>query len=207
MLKRHEIKELQQWAATPNCGAVIEGTHIWPVKAPIGLLFDIAQRQKYLQMHNRWDHVMIQKLAEEMGYAGIFAVVNLCYTTKYMKRWKWPSSIQYLHFPIKGLHSGEVPDFAPACQYLMNQHAEAKSSNKLIVVHCTHGINRTGALCSAFLEQYFAISQDEAMKRFHNARDCYPNSRCQEQAIADEAPDDQHSNPPLKRKREFGAHT
>lgn len=201
MLKKHEIKELQEWAATSNCGCVIKGTHIWPLKAPIGLLFDIAQRQRYLQTHNRWDHVMVAKQAEEMGYAGIFAVVNLCYTTKYMKRWTWPPPTHYLHFPIKGLHSGEIPDMNPACQYLLRHHAEAQSSNKLIVVHCTHGINRTGTLCTAFLRQYFSISHDEALTRFQNARHSCTCPTVLSTVPDDDAPDHQEMCRPSKRKR------
>jgi protein-tyrosine phosphatase len=171
MLKSYEVQELQQWGSTTPCGTVIEGTNILPIKAPIGLLFELASRSGHLHPSARWDRWTVEKTVKDMGYAGIHAVINLCNTTKYMKKWRWNENVEYRHFATKGFATGEEPDFAEPIDFLQRMHPVAEKNHTLIIVHCTHGKHRTGALCCEFLVTQRGLTRSAATENFTKARE------------------------------------
>ena len=173
MLKAHEIRELLEWSHTPSSGTVLEGTCILPVKAPIGMLFDMACREGHLNNQQRWDRKAVETAVHKLGFCGIAAVVNLCNTTKYMKKWNWGEQIVYRQFATPGSCSGKVQDFSAPLDFLVKTSKTVfPARDQVIIVHCLHGINRTGALCVAFLEKVNGLEANEAHHAFECARGC-----------------------------------
>ena len=77
--------------------------------------------------------------------------------------------IQYVKMPCKG-HSetpteDQVRSFVGICQKFISFHPM-----EIIVVHCTHGFNRTGFLISAYLIEQFDWSVDAAYMAFRDQR-------------------------------------
>ena len=92
-------------------------------------------------------------------------VINLCNTTRYYN----PADlgVPYHHLPIKGhsiLNKKTALEFLRIC----NQHFDTQSTP--IVVHCTHGLNRTGCMIVTVLCARLGLSRDAAVALFAQAR-------------------------------------
>jgi protein-tyrosine phosphatase len=70
--------------------------------------------------------------------------------------------------PFAGVGSDPVPDILPdisLCNRLIHRHPE-----RLVAVHCTHGVNRTGFFVATYLVEKVGMGIKEALEAFGSAR-------------------------------------
>ncbi|XP_057513115.1 uncharacterized protein LOC130795154 isoform X2 [Actinidia eriantha] len=99
-------------------------------------------------------------------------VIDLTNTSRYYSALDWKKEgIKYVKIQCKGRDS--VPDneavnqfVYEVLQFLFCQ----KNSKKYVLVHCTHGHNRTGYMIVHYLMRTLAISVTQAIKLFADAR-------------------------------------
>ncbi|GJU64853.1 mRNA-capping enzyme-like protein isoform X2 [Tanacetum coccineum] len=106
------------------------------------------------------------------GMRQLGLVIDLTNTKRYCWEADWTKEgIEYVKIRCAGKDS--VPDsksvdkFIQAVTRFSSQHAH---SNKYVLVHCTHGHNRTGYMIVQFLIRSESISVSEAINRFSEAR-------------------------------------
>ncbi|OIT02781.1 PREDICTED: mRNA-capping enzyme-like [Nicotiana attenuata] len=99
-------------------------------------------------------------------------VIDLTNTTRYYSSSEWrKEGIKHVKIPCKGRDA--VPDneschlfVYEVSQFLVRQ----KDVKKYILVHCTHGFNRTGFMIIHFLMRTLPISVTQAIKIFADSR-------------------------------------
>uniref|UniRef100_A0A8D0GCX6 Tyrosine specific protein phosphatases domain-containing protein n=1 Tax=Sphenodon punctatus TaxID=8508 RepID=A0A8D0GCX6_SPHPU len=97
-------------------------------------------------------------------------VIDLTYTTRYYEVKDLPKSVQYKKLYTVGL---EVPDNATILQFkkwVRKFLWENAGNDKLMGVHCTNGINRTGYLLCRYLIDVEGCDPETAIQAFGEAR-------------------------------------
>ncbi|XP_071420228.1 uncharacterized protein [Pithys albifrons albifrons] len=97
-------------------------------------------------------------------------IIDLTYTTRYYEVKDLPKSVQYKKLYTIGL---EVPDNATILQFkkwVRKFLWENAGNEKLIGVHCTNGINRTGYLICRYLIDVEGWDPEAAIQAFGDAR-------------------------------------
>ncbi|TNM92037.1 hypothetical protein fugu_019049 [Takifugu bimaculatus] len=97
-------------------------------------------------------------------------IIDLTYTTRYYSLQDLPESLMFVKIFTAG---HEVPSdetilsFKRAVQRFLRDNAD---NERLIGVHCTHGLNRTGYLICRYLIDVDGMEPREAVKLFNSAR-------------------------------------
>ncbi|KAF7236676.1 RNA/RNP complex-1-interacting phosphatase [Varanus komodoensis] len=132
-----------RWTDYLPLGKRIPGTRFIAFKVPLKKKFEwrLAPNERF-SPSDLLDQVREQK--EELGL-----IIDLTYTTRYYEPEELPDTVQYCKILTVG---HEVPDndtifrFKSAVKKFLTEN---EHNDKLIGVHCTHGLNRTGYLvCS-----------------------------------------------------------
>ncbi|KAK9150977.1 hypothetical protein Syun_009286 [Stephania yunnanensis] len=152
------------WLDCPAFGQPIDC--IIPSKVPLGEHFDgyITRGKRYSMRQ-----VIHQQkvLGRELGL-----VIDLTNTTRYYSPSDWQKqSIKHVKIACKGRDS--VPDNESVNNFVyevLQFRCRQKHSKKYILVHCTHGHNRTGYMIAHFLMRSQHISISEAIQAFAHAR-------------------------------------
>ncbi|KAJ7977428.1 mRNA-capping enzyme [Quillaja saponaria] len=139
---------------------------IIPSKVPLGESFSnyiISERYSPKQaIHQQ------RLLGRELGL-----VIDLTNTTRYYPISDWTKEgIGYVKIRCKGRDS--VPDNEAVDQFfneVLQFRSQRTQPKKYILVHCTHGHNRTGYMIVHFLIRTESISVTEAIKKFSTARE------------------------------------
>lgn len=76
--------------------------------------------------------------------------------------------IEYRKLPVEG--HGVTPSKSQLNRFDMFCNQFIQNSSKLIVVHCTHGCNRTGYMIAAHLCRFMGYDVSEAIKEFEKCR-------------------------------------
>ncbi|PWA98824.1 mRNA capping enzyme, bifunctional [Artemisia annua] len=152
------------WLECTPCGAALN--FIIPSKAPLQESFNdkIVIDKRYSPQHAILQQ---RRLGRELGL-----VIDLTNTDRYYRESDWTrQGIEYVKIRCAGRDS--VPDnesverFMQEVTRFSSQHAHSK---KYVIVHCTHGHNRTGYMIVHFLIRTESISLTEAINRFSQAR-------------------------------------
>lgn len=107
----------------------------------------------------------IQEQNEELGL-----IIDLTYTQRYYKVEDLPETISYIKIFTVG---HQIPDndtifqFKCAVKEFLKKN---KNNDKLIGVHCTHGLNRTGYLICRYLIDVEGMRPDDAIELFNSCR-------------------------------------
>ncbi|XP_028762231.1 mRNA-capping enzyme isoform X3 [Neltuma alba] len=138
---------------------------IIPSKVPLGESFDdIVPSQKYSPKQAIFQQ---RQLGREVGL-----VIDLTNTTRYYSISDWTKErIRHVKIRCKGRDS--VPDDESVnrfCNEVVDFLSQRANRNKYILVHCTHGHNRTGYMIVHFLVRTESISVTEAINKFAMAR-------------------------------------
>uniref|UniRef100_H0WTA4 RNA/RNP complex-1-interacting phosphatase n=1 Tax=Otolemur garnettii TaxID=30611 RepID=H0WTA4_OTOGA len=107
----------------------------------------------------------IQEQNEELGL-----IIDLTYTQRYYKPEDLPETIPYLKIFTVG---HQVPDDDTIFKFKCAVNGflkENKDNDKLIGVHCTHGLNRTGYLICRYLIDVEGMRPDDAIELFNRCR-------------------------------------
>ncbi|KAJ1433051.1 Tyrosine specific protein phosphatases domain [Sesbania bispinosa] len=138
---------------------------IIPSKVPLGESFnDYIPSQKYTPKQA----ILQQRaLGRELGL-----VIDLTNTTRYYPVSDWTrEGISHVKIRCKGRDS--VPDDESVkqfCDEVLDFRSRRTNTEKYILVHCTHGHNRTGYMIVHFLVRTESISVTAAIHRFAWAR-------------------------------------
>ncbi|PNX81342.1 mRNA-capping enzyme, partial [Trifolium pratense] len=99
-------------------------------------------------------------------------VIDLTNTTRYYQLSDWKKEgIGHVKIRCKGRDS--VPDDESVekfCNEVLDFCSRRPNTKKYILVHCTHGHNRTGYMIVSFLVRTESISVTEAINKFAQAR-------------------------------------
>ncbi|KAF8402713.1 hypothetical protein HHK36_010801 [Tetracentron sinense] len=152
------------WLDCPANGQRIG--YIIPSKVPLGESFNdsiIPGKRYSLRQVIHQQRVM----GRELGL-----VIDLTNTTRYYPPSDWKKQgIKHVKIACRGRDS--VPDNESVNNFVfevLQFYSRQKHSEKYILVHCTHGHNRTGYMIVHFLMRSQSTSVTEAIQKFANAR-------------------------------------
>uniref|UniRef100_A0A8C6QWV1 RNA/RNP complex-1-interacting phosphatase n=2 Tax=Nannospalax galili TaxID=1026970 RepID=A0A8C6QWV1_NANGA len=154
----------ERWKDYLPIGQRMSGTRFIAFKVPLQKKFEVnlAPEECFspLDLFNK-----IQEQNEELGL-----IIDLTYTQRYYKAEDLPETISYIKIFTVG---HQVPDddtifkFKRAVKEFLKEN---KDNDKLIGVHCTHGLNRTGYLICRYLIDVEGMRPDDAIELFNRCR-------------------------------------
>ncbi|KAF8394951.1 hypothetical protein HHK36_018890 [Tetracentron sinense] len=152
------------WLDCPSSGQDIG--YIIPSKVPLGESFNdcVIPGKRYSLRQVIHQQRVLQR---ELGL-----VIDLTNTTRYYQPSDWKKQgIKHVKIACKGRDS--VPDNESVNNFVyevLQFYSRQRHQKKYILVHCTHGHNRTGFMIVHFLMRSQCISVSEAIQKFANAR-------------------------------------
>ncbi|XP_036189998.1 RNA/RNP complex-1-interacting phosphatase [Myotis myotis] len=154
----------ERWQEYLPVGQRMPGTRFIAFKVPLKKSFEekLAPEERFspLDLFNK-----IQEQNEELGL-----IIDLTYTQRYYKPEDLPETIPYLKIYTIG---HQVPDDDTVLKFKCAVNGflkENKDNDRLIGVHCTHGLNRTGYLICRYLIDVEGMRPDDAIELFNRCR-------------------------------------
>ncbi|RLV64036.1 hypothetical protein DV515_00017660, partial [Chloebia gouldiae] len=140
MAGRGACRVPERWTEYAPLGRRVPGTRFVAFKVPLSKSFD-----QNLPPGERFSpHDLVRKVQERKEELGL--IIDLTYTTRYYGREELPPTLRHAKIPTVGHQIPNRKSFL-RFRYLVRKFLEAnKDNDKLIGVHCTHGLNRTGYL-------------------------------------------------------------
>ncbi|XP_053575351.1 RNA/RNP complex-1-interacting phosphatase [Bombina bombina] len=144
-----------RWTEYTSVGKRIPGTRFIAFKVPLTKAFDCKLEE--WQRFSPLDLIQeVQNQNEELGL-----IVDLTYTTRY-----YSPKVCFLYaVPFSKYPAG----IAKALHYA-KLYTGWDMTDKLIGVHCTHGLNRTGYLVCRYLIDVLGMVPSEAIENFNRSR-------------------------------------
>ncbi|XP_074373520.1 uncharacterized protein LOC141713851 [Apium graveolens] len=165
-LKHHKPDAKMQlppgWLDCPAAGNEIGC--IVPSKVPLGENFN-----DFVLPGKRYSYRQVIRQQSVLGRK-IGMVIDLTNTSRYYSVSDWRNEgIKYVKISCKGRDS--VPDSGAVNRFVyeVEQFSE-REWKKYVLVHCTHGHNRTGFMIVHYLMRVMALSVTQAVKIFADAR-------------------------------------
>ncbi|XP_076990696.1 RNA/RNP complex-1-interacting phosphatase [Tamandua tetradactyla] len=154
----------ERWKNYLPVGQRMPGTRFIAFKVPLKKSFEgkLAPEECFspMDLFNK-----IRQQNEELGL-----IIDLTYTQRYYKPEDLPETIPYLKIFTVG---HKVPDDNTILKFKCAVNGflkENKDNDKLIGVHCTHGLNRTGYLICRYLIDVEGMRPDDAIELFNRCR-------------------------------------
>ncbi|XP_020040531.1 RNA/RNP complex-1-interacting phosphatase isoform X2 [Castor canadensis] len=154
----------ERWKDYLPVGQRMPGTRFIAFKVPLQKKFEVnlapEERFSPLDLFNK-----IQEQNEEIGL-----IIDLTYTQRYYKPEELPETVSYLKIFTVGHqipHDDTIFKFKCAVNGFLKEN---KDNDKLIGVHCTHGLNRTGYLICRYLIDVEGMRPDDAIELFNRCR-------------------------------------
>ncbi|XP_029460003.1 RNA/RNP complex-1-interacting phosphatase [Rhinatrema bivittatum] len=153
-----------RWTDYLPIGKRMTGTRFIAFKVPLKKSFDwkLPPPDRFSPMD------LINKVKEQKEELGL--VIDLTYTTRYYEPEELPASLRYSKIITAG---HEVPNddtihqFKSVVAHFLSENAH---NDKLIGVHCTHGLNRTGYLICRYLIDVEGMIPSAAIEVFNRCR-------------------------------------
>lgn len=150
-----------RWLDYTPVGRKISGTRFIAFKVPL--------REHVVQSVPSGNRLSCESLLDKIPNLGM--IIDLTNTYRHYDPETFVAKgIQYVKLKIPG-------QTVPGCQYvqefksMVNSFLEKNADNdKLIGVHCTHGVNRTGYLISSFMISEMKMTPENAIKYVELAR-------------------------------------
>uniref|UniRef100_A0A8C5UDK5 RNA/RNP complex-1-interacting phosphatase n=1 Tax=Malurus cyaneus samueli TaxID=2593467 RepID=A0A8C5UDK5_9PASS len=140
------------------------GTRFIAFKVPLKKSFD-----RNLPPEERFSpHDLIRKVKEQKEELGL--IIDLTYTTRYYGPEELPPTLCYSKILTMG---HEIPNKETIFRfkYVVKKFLrDNKDNDKLIGVHCTHGLNRTGYLVCRYLIDVEGMEPNTAIELFNKSR-------------------------------------
>ncbi|KAM7028518.1 RNA/RNP complex-1-interacting phosphatase isoform 2-T2 [Acridotheres tristis] len=164
MAGRGACRVPERWTDYIPLGRRMPGTRFVAFKVPLKESFD-----RNLLPEDRFSpHDLIRKVEERKEELGL--IIDLTYTTRYYGREELPPTLRYSKILTMGR---EIPNRKTILRfkYLVKRFLTAnKDNDKLIGVHCTHGLNRTGYLVCRYLIDVEGMDPNAAIELFNKCR-------------------------------------
>ncbi|XP_026205617.1 RNA/RNP complex-1-interacting phosphatase-like [Anabas testudineus] len=153
-----------RWLDYRCTGLRIPGTRFIAFKVPLNpsLNCQVPESDSF----GFWD--LMDSLESQNQKLGL--IIDLTFTTRYYKLTDVPQTWSYIKILTKG---HQVPSDAAILSFKRATRQflkENQDNNKLIGVHCTHGLNRTGYLVCRYLIDVDGLDPAVAVKLFNSCR-------------------------------------
>ncbi|KAJ8388627.1 hypothetical protein AAFF_G00131920 [Aldrovandia affinis] len=153
-----------RWTEYQAVGKRIPGTRFITFKVPLN-----TNLRRLLPSSEVFGPQDLVHLVEQQKQA-LGLVIDLTFTTRYYKPEDLPEDVHYLKIFTAG---HEVPSDPTILKFkrVVNQFLrENEDNDKLIGVHCTHGLNRTGYLVCRYLIDVEGMDPGETIELFNRSR-------------------------------------
>ncbi|KAG9354761.1 hypothetical protein JZ751_001474 [Albula glossodonta] len=162
--KNKKKKIPDRWKDYQAMGKRISGTRFIAFKVPLkeSLMKGLPPSEAF----GLFDLIrLVEEENEELGL-----IIDLTFTTRYYTPMDLPDSVNYLKIFTTG---HQVPSDSTILSFkkAVNRFLQENEKNdKLIGVHCTHGLNRTGYLVCRYLIDVEGMVPSEAVALFNRSR-------------------------------------
>lgn len=153
----------ERWEIYKSMGRQIPGTRFICFKVPlrVGIVQNaVSKGAEWFCPRTLMDH------CHSLGL-----IVDLTNTDRYYNSSDFTSQgIKHIKIPTAGK---VIPSPRVSKQFFNTVHTfleENKENEKLIGVHCTHGLNRTGYLVCRYMIEHLGVPPDQAISDFNSAR-------------------------------------
>ncbi|KAM6113228.1 RNA/RNP complex-1-interacting phosphatase isoform 2-T2 [Phoenicopterus ruber ruber] len=153
-----------RWTNYVPLGRRMPGTRFIAFKVPLKKGFD----QKLHPEERFSPRDLIKKIKEQKEELGL--IIDLTYTTRYYGPEELPATLCYSKIVTMG---HKIPNKHTIFQFkcvVKKFLRDNKDNDKLIGVHCTHGLNRTGYLVCRYLIDVEGMEPNTAIELFNRAR-------------------------------------
>ncbi|XP_038157032.1 RNA/RNP complex-1-interacting phosphatase-like [Cyprinodon tularosa] len=162
--KNHKKGIPDRWLDYCPVGRRIPGTRFIAFKVPLkpSLNCQVPDSQSF----SLWD--LLDSVGRQNQELGL--IVDLTFTTRYYSVEDVPQSCSYIKIFTEGHRvpsDSTILDFKRAVKQFLNEN---QNNNKLIGVHCTHGLNRTGYLICRYLIDVDGVDPEAALELFNSSR-------------------------------------
>eukprot|EP00775_Hariotina_reticulata_P011715 gene11715-11860_t len=163
------------WADCPDMGEVSDIHNMIPMKVPLGdnhRIRDMGQRSGYRFTPEKALHMAHEKVTQRNPDAKIGMVLDLSNSDKYYDPECFTThSVRYVKVPCRG--RGQSPDPLAVNMAVWEIRKTLAQADVYILVHCTHGFNRSGFIivCAALrllAERGFCV--ERLLRRFAEQR-------------------------------------
>ncbi|XP_073813603.1 uncharacterized protein [Musca autumnalis] len=147
-----------RWLDYTPVGDRIEGTRFIAFKVPL--------KQQFTQDDNRFDSKILLEKVPNLGI-----IIDLTNTNRYYNPKSFEEEgVQHQKLMIPG-HVTPPQRLVDKFKDYVKEFLQSNPDNdKLIGVHCTHGVNRTGFLICNYMVSEMAVEPNEAIEKFAAAR-------------------------------------
>uniref|UniRef100_A0A1I8C0L7 mRNA-capping enzyme n=1 Tax=Meloidogyne hapla TaxID=6305 RepID=A0A1I8C0L7_MELHA len=155
-----------RWLYCPPMGKVVARKFL-PMKTPLDTSYDhLIESPKY---YFHPEMVFRTPLRDVNSGAQILLWIDLTNSNSFYQPCEIPSPCKYEK--IKMVGHGEAPSVEQTDKFIeiVDKFFE-EHPNDIVVVHCTHGFNRTGFLISSYLFKHDGLSIEMAIQEFASAR-------------------------------------
>ncbi|XP_026209421.1 RNA/RNP complex-1-interacting phosphatase [Anabas testudineus] len=153
-----------RWLDYKAVGKRLHGTRFIAFKVP--LKQSLNQQVPRSDVFGPWE--LLDTLKKENQELGL--IIDLTFTERYYKLQDLPESLLFLKIFTAGHEvpsDGTILSFKRAVRRFLHDNAD---NDKLIGVHCTHGLNRTGYLICRYLIDVDGMEPKEAVELFNSSR-------------------------------------
>ncbi|XP_048146001.1 RNA/RNP complex-1-interacting phosphatase [Corvus hawaiiensis] len=164
MADRGASRVPERWTDYIPLGRRMPGTRFIAFKVPLKKSFD----RNLLPEERFSPHDLIRKVKERKEELGL--IIDLTYTTRYYGPEELPPTLRYSKILTMG---HKIPNRRTILRfkYLVKRFlTDNKDNDKLIGVHCTHGLNRTGYLVCRYLIDVEGMEPNAAIELFNKSR-------------------------------------
>ncbi|XP_061598018.1 RNA/RNP complex-1-interacting phosphatase-like [Cololabis saira] len=154
----------KRWLNYQPMGQRLPGTRFIAFKVP--LKESLNRRVPQLESFDLWDLMDCM----ESGNQELGLIIDLTFTTKYYSLTDVPQSCSYIKISTEGHRvpsDNVILSFKQAVRSFLRENWD---NDKLIGVHCTHGLNRTGYLVCRYLIDVDGLDPSTAVQLFNSSR-------------------------------------
>ncbi|XP_054878523.1 RNA/RNP complex-1-interacting phosphatase-like isoform X2 [Poeciliopsis prolifica] len=153
-----------RWLDYCPVGSRIPGTRFIPFKVPLKAALN--RQLPASQSFDLWDLLdSVRRQNQELGL-----IIDLTFTSRYYSVSDIPQHCAYIKIPTEGHrvpNNGVILSFKRAVRHFLRENPD---DNRLIGVHCTHGLNRTGYLICRYLIDVDGLDATAALELFNSSR-------------------------------------
>ncbi|KAG5446936.1 RNA/RNP complex-1-interacting phosphatase [Clonorchis sinensis] len=145
-----------RWEDYTPLGVPVKGTRLLPIRLPIPL-----DKSRYIPPHQRFSFDDLFAHVRRYGQS-ICCIIDLTFTKYYDPRILHSTGVRYHKIYVEG---HQVPDPKHVDEFVrVIQSERERSSDGLIAIHCTHGVNRTGYLVCRYLIDVLKMDPVDALR-------------------------------------------
>lgn len=164
MSPAHKTGIPDRWLDYQAVGKRLPGSRFIAFKVPLKLALN--NKLSSCDVFGHWE--LLDALKRENQELGL--IIDLTFTTRYYKAEDVPESLHFVKILTAGHH---IPSDSVILSFKRTVHRFLRDNahnDKLVGVHCTHGLNRTGYLICRYLIDVDGVDPHKAIELFNNSR-------------------------------------